>query len=53
VWYEWCVEGYIIVGDVASDRMDDGTIERPTRRVKYGMSEVHNLGGKGSNMVIT
>jgi hypothetical protein len=23
------------------------------KRIKYGMSELHNLGGKGSNMVIT
>lgn len=47
------MEGYIIIGDVASERMDDETMERPTRRIKYGMSEIHNLGGKGSNMVIT
>jgi PRMT5 oligomerisation domain len=53
VWYEWCVEGYYILGDEKQDRMDDEVIEWPLKRIKYGMSEIHNLGGKGSNMVIT
>lgn len=52
VWYEWCIEGYFILEDGISNGMDD-TVDRPVKRVKYGMSEVHNLGGKGSNMVIT
>ena len=45
VWYEWCIEGYYNLGD----DLQDGTV----KRIKYGMSEIHNLGGKGSNMVIT
>ena len=51
VWYEWCVEGYFIVPG-GSDGMDN-TVDRPVKRVKYGMSEIHNLSGRGSNMVIT
>jgi PRMT5 oligomerisation domain len=53
VWYEWCIEGYYILGDDTRDGMVDGGVDRPVKRIKYGMSEIHNLGGKGSNMVIT
>jgi len=53
VWYEWCIEGYYNLGDDLLDGMVDESAERPVKRIKYGMSEIHNLGGKGSNMVIT
>jgi hypothetical protein len=40
------------MGEEVTDDMGD-EVDQPVRQVKYGMSEVHNLGGKGSNMVIT
>ena len=53
VWYEWCLEGYYIIKDDTSAGLVNEKLEESTRRVKFGMSELHNLGGKGSNMVIT
>jgi len=43
----------MILDDATSNEMHDDGVERPVKRVKYGMSEIHNLGGKGSNMAIT
>lgn len=53
MWYEWCVEGYYLLKDIVSDVMEDGNVDQSTRKIKYGMTEIHNIGGKGSNMVIT
>ena len=53
VWYEWGVEGYYILEDTLVDGMQDGMADTTAKRIKYGMSELHNVGGKGSNMVIT
>jgi len=47
------LEGYCILEDNLSDGMQDGSADATAKRIKYGMSELHNLGGKGSNMVIT
>jgi hypothetical protein len=47
------VEGYYILGDTVVDGMQDGLADTNAKRIKYGMSELHNIGGKGSNMVIT
>jgi hypothetical protein len=52
VWYEWSLEGYYLVDEeIGGEMLDDQ--KRTPKRIKYGMSELHNLGGKGSHMVIT
>jgi len=52
VWYEWSLEGYYTLDETVGDGMQEEQ-QSNTKRIKYGMSELHNLGGKGSHMVIT
>jgi len=52
VWYEWCLEGYYILRERVSEGLEDPAMDQSIR-FKYGMTEIHNIGGKGSNMIIT
>lgn len=46
------MEGYLLIDEVLPVEMIDGA-DKALRKIKYGMTEIHNLAGKGSNMVIT
>jgi len=53
VWYEWSIEGFFVLNDIDTQNSPQEGHGMSRKRVKYGMSEIHNVGGKGSNMIIT